>query len=439
MNVETARDQQPARFLWLLPFLRPPAPMTRAHERIFLLVGVAALFAGYDQNIYGLAMTQIQASLHIPEDRLGLTVSYFRLATILALGLAYSADIVGRRRLLLVTITGQALATLGTAFAATYVQFVWLQIATRIFGYAEEMLCVVVIVEEVEAGVRGWANGTLAAMSSTGTGIASLVFALVNVLPYGWRAIYVIGALPLLLVAYLRRGLPETKRFEIRKEQVVQISSRFAAAIDLFRRLVGEYPGRVLGILAAAAGFGFAIGSSTVLLSKYLQQTHGYTPGEVTALFVPGGFVALAMNILAGRFSDRIGRKPVLMATSLLMASSFAVFYSGLEGWVVPVSWIIGIFGFFTADALLSGYAIELVPTAYRATVSGLRYLTNMLSGALSLALEGVFYDHFHAHGPAISVSLGAIVLTVIAVFFLPEPAGRTLEEIAGTLDSKSA
>ncbi len=51
MNVETARGrQQPARFLWLLPFLRPPAPMTRAHERVFLLVGVAALFAGYDQN-----------------------------------------------------------------------------------------------------------------------------------------------------------------------------------------------------------------------------------------------------------------------------------------------------------------------------------------------------------------------------------------------------
>ncbi len=189
MNLEKARDEQPARFLWLLPFLRPPAPMTRAHERVFLLVGAAALFAGYDQSIYALAMSQIQASLHIAEDRLGITVSYFRLAAIAALMLASAADLVGRRRLLLITITGQAIATLATAFASTYVQFVWLQIATRVFGYAEEMLCAVVIVEEVEAGVRGWANGTLAAMSSTGTGIASLVFALVNLLPFGWRAI----------------------------------------------------------------------------------------------------------------------------------------------------------------------------------------------------------------------------------------------------------
>lgn len=431
MDATATRDDQPARFLWLLPGLRPPAPMTRAHERLFLLVGFAALFAGYDQNIYGLATPQIQASLHIPEDQLGLTVGYFRLAAVAALFLAYSADLVGRRRLLLFTITGQAIGTLATAFAGTYEQFVWLQIATRVFGYAEEMLCVVVIVEEVEAGVRGWANGTLAAMDSTGTGIASLVFAAVNLLPFGWRAIYVIGALPLALVAILRRRLPETQRFQAAHRDVHTLSSRVSDGLDLLRRLFTEYPGRVAGIVIAVAGFGFAIGSSTVLLSKYLQQTHHYSPGDVTLLFVPGGFVALALNIIAGRISDRIGRKPVIIATVLIMACAFAAFYSGAGGWVPPVSWIIAIFGFFTTDALLSGFAIELVPTSYRATMSGLRYVTTMLSGALCLVLEGRLYDVFHAHGPAISVSLGAVLLTVIAVLFLPEPAGKDLEEIS--------
>jgi putative MFS transporter len=371
-------------------------------------------------------------SLHIPEDQLALTVSYFRIAAVAALFIAASADVVGRRRLLLITITGQAFATLATSFAESYTQFVWLQIVTRVFGYAEEMLCFVVIVEEVEAGVRGWANGTLAAMDSTGTGIASLVFALVNFLPFGWRAIYVIGAMPLFLVAFLRRRLPETKRFEVRKDEVTALASRAGQAIDLLKRLVGEYPGRLAAILIAVAGFGFAAGSATVLLSKFLQQTHHYSPGEVTALFVPGGFVALALNILAGRLSDRIGRKPVLIATVLIMGASFAAFYSGAGGWVPPVSWIIAIFGYFTSDALMTGYAIELVPTAYRATVSGLRYVTAMLSGALSLALEGRFYDYFHAHGPAISVSLGTLAITVVAVLFLPEPAGRALEEISG-------
>ena len=438
MDAKTKRDDEPARFLWLLPGLRPPAPMTRAHERVFLLVGIAALFAGYDQNIFGLATLQIQASLNIPEDLVAPTLSYLRLAAVIALGIAYSADLVGRRRLLLITIVGQAIATLATAFVADYPQFLAAQFATRVFGYAEEMLCVVYIVEEVEAGVRGWANGTLAAMSSTGTGIASLVFALVNFLPYKWRAIYVIGALPLFLVAYLRRGLPETKRFA-RKDEARAMASKVASALNLLKRLFSEYPGRVLGVVIAVAGFGFAIGSANFLLSKFLQQTHGYTPGQVTALFVPGGFLALVLNILTGRLSDRIGRRPVIITTVLLMASSFALFYSGLGGWVPPVSWIVAIFGYFTTDALLSGYALELVPTAYRATMSGIRYVTMMLSGALCLVLEGRLYDVFHAHGPAISVSLGTVVLTVVALLFLPEPAGKALEEIADDGDTLPA
>ncbi len=166
----------PARFRWLPPGLRPPVPMEWRQEKTFLLVGVAALFAGYDMNVYGLAIPQIQASLNIPENQVGLTVSFFRLAALAAMMIAASADLVGRRRLLLFTIAGQAVFTLATAFAADYTQFVWAQILTRVFGYAEEMLCYVVIAEEMAAGARGWANGTLSALDYVGAGLASLAF-----------------------------------------------------------------------------------------------------------------------------------------------------------------------------------------------------------------------------------------------------------------------
>src|SRR6185437_9026466 len=93
--------------------------------------------------------------------------------------------------------------------------------------------------------------------------------------------------------------------------------------------------------------------------------------------------------------------------------------------------WILSFFGFFAGDALLAGYALEIVPTQYRATVSGLRYLVEILMGAVALALEGVFYDHFQDHGPAIQLLLAALPLTLVAILFLPEPAGKTLEEMA--------
>ena len=41
-------DEAPARFLWLPPGLRPPVQMPYRTERVFLLVGIAALFAGYE-------------------------------------------------------------------------------------------------------------------------------------------------------------------------------------------------------------------------------------------------------------------------------------------------------------------------------------------------------------------------------------------------------
>jgi putative MFS transporter len=432
-------DEQPARFLWLQPpFLRPKLPMSRAHERLFLLVGIAALFAGYDMNIFGLALQQIQAGLNIPEDRLTATVSLFRLASFAALGLAYCADLVGRRRLLLITITGQAIATLLTAFSANYEQFVAYQILTRVFGYAEEMLCFVVIVEEVDARLRGWSSGLLAAMDSTGAGVASLVFAFVNMLPYGWRTIYVIGALPLFLVAFLRRRLPETKRFQLSGGEAKRLASRVSDAATILRRLATEYPGRLSAILVVCSTYAFAVASAPVLMAKFLQQHFGYTPGEVTMLFVPGGFIALGLSILAGRLSDRIGRKPVLMTTLVITAGGYLWLFNAPTGESAALAWIVGIFGGFTSDALVAGFALEIVPTAYRATVSGIRYSGGTIGGALGLLLEGFLYDRFHSHATAISALLGVTLISVVAVLFLPEPAGRVLEDIAGGPDSEA-
>ncbi len=61
----------------------------------------------------------------------------------------------------------------------------------------------------------------------------------------------------------------------------------------------------------------------------------------------------------------------------------------------------------------------EIVPTAYRATVSGLRYTVGVLSGAVSLALEGVFYDLLRFDtGTAVLVGLWRRSPVLVAVLF---------------------
>jgi MFS family permease len=149
-------------------------------------------------------------------------------------------------------------------------------------------------------------------------------------------------------------------------------------------------------------------------------------------VLIPGGLVGLGLTIAAGRLSDRIGRRPLVVITTALAGISFFFFYSDVPSWAVPVLWVLGFFGFFAGDTLIAGFALEIVPTHYRATVGGLRYAIEIGVGAIALALEGVLYDRLGAHGPALQWLLITIPITMVAILFLPEPAGKSLEEISG-------
>jgi MFS family permease len=149
-------------------------------------------------------------------------------------------------------------------------------------------------------------------------------------------------------------------------------------------------------------------------------------------VLIPGGLLGLGLTIAAGRLSDRLGRKPLAIAATALAGLAFFFFFNHAPSWAVPILWVLGFFGFFAGDTLIAGFALEIVPTHYRATVGGLRYAIEIGAGAAALALEGVLYDGLGGHGPAIQWLLASIPITMIAILFLPEPAGKSLEEMSG-------
>src|SRR6185503_15186441 len=116
----------------------------------------------------------------------------------------------------------------------------------RICGFSEEMLCLVIISEEISARERGWANGMLSALYSAGAALASLIFAAITILPFGWRSIFFFGGIQLLLLAYFRRTLPETRRFELGRAEIQHLRHNAGAVLHLLRRLVSDHPRRLL-------------------------------------------------------------------------------------------------------------------------------------------------------------------------------------------------
>lgn len=104
------------------------------------------------------------------------------------------ADRMGRRRLFLVSLVGLSLATFSTAFTQTIGQFIALQMLARAFMVTCSATSFVIITEEFPAAHRGWGIGILGALGAMGYGLGLLLFAAIEVLPLGWRAL--MGAAP---------------------------------------------------------------------------------------------------------------------------------------------------------------------------------------------------------------------------------------------------
>lgn len=263
-------------------FGRSPA-FTRRQWRVFGIVASAGFFDNYDRALLSLALTQIQRALRIAEASLGTVLSVIRLGYLLALLITPIADVVGRRRLLLYTIVGYTVFTGLSAIAPDARTFTACQLLTRAFAGAEGTVALVIVTEEVDAGVRGWAIGLLSALASVGYGIAALAFAGINVVPYGWRGLYALALIPLVLIIPLRRVLPESRRFE--RESAAGLRPR--NILVPLRALFAAYPGRLIMLVTVAFLGNLGGNAAGILFPKYLQEAHGWSPGQVTELF-PG-------------------------------------------------------------------------------------------------------------------------------------------------------
>jgi AAHS family benzoate transporter-like MFS transporter len=415
-----------------IPFLRGAPELTARQWRVLGLVSLATLFDQYDLSIFGMALPQIQAGLGIAEADVGWLGSILRMGSLPAIFIALAADRIGRRRALLGTILAYTALTGATALATDPHTYVTLQFLARVFGTAEILLAVVVISEELAPEARGWGIGALFAIKACGVGLAAGLLPLAASSPQGWRGLYLVGLAPLLMLAWLRRSLPETERFEAR----AQVAER---GIWLpLRRLARDYPGRFAATAAIAVVFSLGIAAADLMGPKYLQQAHGWSARQVSLLYISGGAIAICGAPIAGRLSDRFGRLRMTIFAGVAVFALFMAFFNASGVWLVPL-WIALVFMLVGHDTLLSTYGAELFPTSHRSTAAGARLGLATIGGALGLALESMLYGVTGSHWSAISILLCvALLAPLLVALTYPETAGRSLEEISPEHDEPS-
>lgn len=388
---------------------------------------VAAGSALYSGMLLSLLLPQIQSGLGVPAAELPRALAISRLGALPALYLMLAADRLGRRRVLLVALCGLALGNLATGFSRSASELIAAQFVATGFRACVEMLCAVVLIEELRAARRGYGVGLLQTLSFAGgaAGIGGL--ALVAWLPGGWRALFALGALPLLLVPWLAARLRETARFASeRAARGARSASPWHAPL---RDLALGYPRRLATLLAVVAPCSAGLLSANAMLSQFLQQERGYSPAGVAGLFAITGAIVPLASLAAGRLADALGRRGLISGAALVGAAGGLLCFRGDGAWL-----LFGL-GLYTSalvvvSNLLQMLGTELFPTALRASATGAREVAGILSFSLGLFCLSALFEWSGSLATAASLMLLGIPLAALAVWALPETARRELEEI---------
>src|SRR6266851_3878769 len=422
---ENSADDVERKSIHFLILGRTP-PFTQRQRRVFLIASTAGFFDQYDRALLSLALKQIQTGLKIAESHLGAMLSLVRLGYLLSLLMTPFADVFGRRRLLLYTVMGYTGFTALSAIAPGEKTFVVFQILARAFAGAEAAVAGVILAEEVDAAHRGWAIGLLGGISSAGYGLAAIVFAFINVMPYGWRGLYAIALLPLVLIIPLRRTLPESARFEKEQSEGGQPSKVWEPLVQLYT----AYPKRLMMMLLVMFLGSVGGNAAGIMFPKFLQEAHGWSPGNVSSLFFFGGALSVIGSIAAGRLSDRFGRR-VMGATFFFLAPLMTIWMYTATGFSIVPVWILEVFFDIASSTIMNAYSAEMFPTSYRSTAGSALAVAGTTGGAIGLFLEGVLFSLTGSHARSIRYLTVFWLFAPAIMWFFPETSGRELEEIS--------
>ena len=125
---------------------------------------------------------------------------------------------------------------------------------------------------------------------------------------WGWRVPFFIGALCAVVAMFLRRGMEETESFSKKKEEPKE---------SLLRTLL-RHPKEVLTVVGLTMGGTLAFYTYTTYMQKYLVNTVGMSKTDSTMISAATLFLFMLLQPIVGALSDKIGRRPILIAFGVL-------------------------------------------------------------------------------------------------------------------------
>lgn len=417
-----------------------PAAMYREGPYLKVLLALlmsVTIFEGYDVTIFHLCTPDIAHTFHMDDRAVGLMATIVRLGGMLAFAVVMLSDRLGRKPVVSATVLFYTLFTLLTALSRGLGSFTLFQSCAQIFLSAEFALAIIMISEEFSDASRGRGVALLHAMGLVGVVAGGLLYGYIADSRWGWRGMYFIGILPLLLVAFLRRGLRETLRFErLRREREssLQRSRGMRAALrHAIEPLRGPYRGRLILVAMLWNCVGLVGAPAVTFFSLYAKRDQHWTSAEVGRAVVISYVIGTVGIMLAGWMLDRVGRRATTAITYIIGSVAIVALFQSSNHTAMLLAMIVTVFAFQGARTATATYSAELFPTEIRATSYSLTVqllgqiaslLTPLVIGTLSKSLGGL--------GDAVAVvAIGPVIGAVLIWMYAPETRGMGLEELS--------
>jgi MHS family alpha-ketoglutarate permease-like MFS transporter len=241
---------------------------------------------------------------------------------------------------------------------------------------------------------------------------------------WGWRIAFVIGAAAAVTVMWLRRTMDESESFKLAVETNAERGSL---------RVLLSYPRECLTVVGLTLGGTIAFYTFTTYMQKFMINTAGLPKEQVTWINFVALMIFVAIQPVIGALSDRIGRRPILIAfgigatlctVPLLTAVSHAS--SALSAFGLMLIGLVIVSGYTSINAVVKA---ELFPARIRALGVGLPYaLTVAIFGGtteyVALGLKNIGHESWFFFYVA-----GCGLISLLVYIFMGESSRRSYLE----------
>ena len=332
-------------------------------------------------------------------------------------------DRFGRRMPLMIDIVFYSLMELLTAFSPNYT---WLLVFRALYGIGmggEWGLGASLAMETLPTAARGLFSGILQQGYAFGYLLAAIVYWIVFP-SFGWRALFVAGALPAFLVLYIRVRVPESPVWLRRQGR----SNFWSDALVVLKRHWALF----LYVILLMTAFNAMSHGTQDMYQTFLGEQRHYGVTQKAATGIIYAFGAICGGTVVGHLSQKWGRR-----RSIIFTAAFGIVLIPL--WVFSSGFTLLVIGGFGMQFMVQGawgivpvHLNELSPSAVRGTFPGFAYQLGNLFAANTAVVEAQLANHFRDAGghPDYAKALALFTLVIFLALILlaavgPEERGK--------------